>query len=141
MAIGAQALPWRTPAVFAELMPSWEMRSYHIAERCNGMVFFDRGLPDVLGYLRLMELPVPDHMEKAARTFRYNRRVFIAPPWEDIFAQDRERKQDFAEAVRTYESMAAIYQDYGYELVEIPRAPMEQRVEFVLWNTKIGEDS
>jgi predicted ATPase len=131
-AIGGRGLPWIDPAAFAELMLCWEIRSYRLAQDSGGVVFFDRGMADVVGYLRLMKLPVPDYMEKAARTFRYNRRVFLAPPWENIFAQDQERKQDFAEAVRTYESMVATYRDYGYELLEIPRAPVEERVDFVL---------
>lgn len=134
--IGGQALPWINPAAFAELMLCWEMRSYRMALEWSGDVFFDRGLPDVIGYLRLMKLPVPSYMEKAARTFRYHRHVFVAPPWEEIFAPDRERKQGFAEAVRTYESMVATYRDFGYELVEIPKAPVEERVEFVLRSMK-----
>jgi len=64
--------------------------------------------------------------------FRYNRRVFIAPPWQDIFQQDSERKQDFEEAVRTYEALVASYTTYGYELVEIPRVSVEERARFVL---------
>src|SRR5437868_14782688 len=58
VAIGGAALPWRDPAAFAELMLVWEMRSYHMARELPGPVFFDRGVPDVLGYLRLMQLPV-----------------------------------------------------------------------------------
>ncbi len=60
MAIGGRALPWVDPALFAEMMLVWEMRSYHLAEQQAGLVFFDRGVPDVLGYLRLLNLPVPD---------------------------------------------------------------------------------
>lgn len=101
MAIGGKALPWGDPMLFAEAMLSWEMRSYRMAEARTPPVFFDRAVPDVIGYLRLMKLPVPEHMIRAAAVFRYNRRVFIAPPWLEIFRQDRERKQDFQEAVRT----------------------------------------
>jgi predicted ATPase len=97
-------------------------------------VFFDRGVPDVLGYLRLLNLPVPAHMQKAASTFRYNRRVFIAPPWREIFQQDRERKQDFDEAVRTYDALAATYTELGYTLVEIPCVLVGERVRFLLSN-------
>ena len=89
-------------------------------------------MPDVIGYLRMLGLPVPHHMEVAAATFRYHRRVFIAPPWPDIFRQDRERKQSLGEAVRTYEAMVDVYGAYGYELVELPRSSVEQRVRFVL---------
>jgi predicted ATPase len=132
VAIGGAALPWSDPAAFAELMLSWEMRSYRLAQAQTGPVFFDRGVPDIVGYLRLSGLPVPPHVAKAAETFRYNPRVFIAPPWEDIFRQDAERKQSFDEAARTYEAMVATYGAYGYELVELPRAGVAERLRFVL---------
>src|SRR5690348_10895682 len=90
LSIGGRALPWIDPAFFAELMLSWELRSYRMAESERGPVFFDRGIPDVVGYLQLMKLPVPPHMIKAVETFRYNPRVFLAPPWPEIFSQDRE---------------------------------------------------
>ena len=139
MAIGGSALPWGDRARFAELMLSWEMRSYHIALLTTGQVFFDRGVPDVVGYVRLLKRTVPPHMEKAAQVFRYNPRVFIAPPWQQIFRQDRERKQDFAEAVRTYEVMLETYSAYGYELIEIPRASVAARMDFVLSHARVSE--
>jgi predicted ATPase len=132
--IGGSALPWSDRRLFAEMMLCWEMRSYRMAEHETGPVFFDRGVPDVLGYLRLLNLPVPAHMRKAASTFLYNRRVFIAPPWREIFQQDRERKQDFDEAVRTYDALAATYAELGYTLVKLPCVPVDERVRFLLSN-------
>ena len=134
MAIAGRALPWGDPILFAELMLCWEMRSYHIAQRQAGPVFFDRGVPDVVGYLRLLGQPVPEYMQKAVATFRYNRRVFIAPPWCEIFGPDRERQQTFDQAVRTYEAMVATYTEHGYDLVEIPRLSLGERVGFVRKN-------
>ncbi|WP_107312277.1 AAA family ATPase [Burkholderia metallica] len=131
MAIDGRALPWRDPAAFAELMLSWEMRSYELARHAGGPVFFDRGVPDVIGYLRLTGLPVPAHAQAAARRFRYHPRVFIAPPWPDIYTQDTERRQDFAEALRTYDAMVECYTTYGYRLVELPRDSVQARVRFV----------
>lgn len=107
VATGGTALPWRDPPFFAELMLCWEMRSYRVAQEQPGPVFFDRGMPDVSGYLRLLGLPVPKHVKNAADAFRYNRRVFILPPWPDIFRRDSERKQSFEEAVRTCDAMIA----------------------------------
>ena len=121
----------RDPALFAELMLSWELRSYRMAQGQSGPVFFDRGVPDVIGYLRLMELPVRPHVERAAALFRYNRRVFIAPPWAEIFTPDAERKQSFGEAVRTHEAMIATYTELGYEPVELPRCSIAERVAFL----------
>lgn len=135
MAIGGPALPWNDPALFAELMLSWELRSYHAALEQKGPVFFDRGVPDTLGYLRLTGLPVPAHVRNAAERFRYARRVFIAPPWPEISGQDNERKQTFDEAERTYHSVAGVYTELGYELVPLPLAPVETRLRFVLAET------
>ena len=139
MAIDGRALPWRDPPLFAELMLSMDMRSYRLAEKSAAPVFFDRGIPDVLAYLRLMNIPVPEHMHNAARTSSYNRNVFIAPPWQEIFHQDLERKQDFDEAIRTYQALVATYTALGHELVEIPRLPLDDRVSFIL--SRVGAPS
>lgn len=131
-AIGGPALPWNDPPLFAELMLSWEMRSHTLASAQAGPVFFDRGLPDIAGYLRVSGLPVPDHVKAAARTLRYNRRVFILPPWPEIFSQDSERKQDLHEAERTFEAMVETYTAFGYDLITVPCLPVEERRLFVL---------
>ncbi len=132
MAIGGRALPWQDPALFAELMLAWELRSWHEANALPGPVVFDRGVPDTLGYLRLTGLPVPAHMYEAARRFRYRRRVFIAPPWPEIFTQDSERRQTLDEARRTHDAMVEIYTELDYELLPLPRASIEQRADFVI---------
>lgn len=129
--IGGDALPWADRSLFAELMLSWEMRSYDLAREQKGPVFFDRGVPDIIGYLTLCGLPVPDHMRRAASMIRYNRTVFLVPPWEEIFGQDAERKQDFNEAVRTFEAMKETYRGLGYEIALLPKTTVQERVNFI----------
>lgn len=131
VAVAGRALPWTDPALFAELMLCWEMRSYRIAAAQTAPVFFDRGVPDIVGYLKLEGRPIPDHLHVAAEKFLYHRRVFIAPPWPEIYEQDDERKQSYAEAVRTYESMVEAYTAYGYELVHLPLASVAKRAQFI----------
>jgi predicted ATPase len=130
--VGGNALPWADRGAFAELMFNWEMGSYDWARGVKGPVIFDRGIPDVIGYLTLVKLPVPEHMERAAREFRYHGNVFISPPWPEIFGQDTERKQTFEEARATYDVMVKTYSAYGYSLVPLPLVSVEERVEFVV---------
>ncbi|MGC1676880.1 MAG: AAA family ATPase [Candidatus Binataceae bacterium] len=132
VAIGGRALPWCDPAMFTEMMLAWEMRSYHLACEADGPVFFDRGIPELAGYLRLVGQPVPAHVEKVVETFRYNRRVFLAPLWPEIYTQDSERKQTLEDAERSYNAIVEAYTQYGHELIEIPRVSVEERVRFVL---------
>jgi predicted ATPase len=75
---------------------------------------------------------VPAHVEAAVRAFAYRREVFIAPPWRDIYRTDDERTQSWAEAVRTYESVRETYMRYGYRPVELPRATVAERADFLL---------
>lgn len=130
--IGGSALPWRDRALFAELMLAWELRSHGEAARLDRPVAMDRGVPDVLGYLTLCGLPVPAHVAEAARLFRYNRRVFLAPWWDAIYVQDDERRQDRREAEATGRVMAKTYARLGYDVVALPLAGIEARADFVL---------
>ncbi|MBL6081667.1 AAA family ATPase [Belnapia sp. T18] len=132
VAIGGSALPWDDRLGFAELMLGWELRSHREARERAGPVFFDRGVPDVVGYLTLCSLAVPSHVQRAAGAFRYNRQVFIAPPWPEIFGQDAERKQSPDEAQATYEAMVGTYSEYGYELTHLPHTSVEERTRFIL---------
>ncbi|QFG37655.1 putative ATPase [Paracoccus pantotrophus] len=130
--IGGKALPWADRALFAELMLGWELRSYQDALQSDEPVLMDRGIPDVVGYLTLCGLPVPAHFEAAAKTYPYNKRVFLAPYWDAIFTQDTERKQDRQEAEATAKVMAETYRRIGYKIVELPLVGIEQRADFVI---------
>lgn len=132
VAIGGTALHWADQRLFAELMLMHEIRNYEEAREQAGLVFFDRGVPELCGYLPMVGRETPPHFERAAELYRYNRTVFLAPPWREIFAGDAERKQDFDEAVRSFEHCLAIYLAKGYGVVELPRASVAERVRFVL---------
>ena len=74
-----------------------------VTENANP-VFFDRGIPESVGYCRLIKSNIPDYLYKAAQSYRYNQKVFITPPWGDIYQHDKERKQSWEEAVESVSS-------------------------------------
>lgn len=131
-AIGGRALHEDDSGLFAELMLMHEIRSYEEARAWPGLVFFDRGVPELTGYLPMVGLPARAHFDRAAELYRYNRTVFLAPPWREIYANDAERKQGWEEAVDSGERCAAAYRAWGYDIVELPKAGVEERVAFVL---------
>lgn len=130
-AIEGDGVPWRNPQLYAELMLAQDMRSYQ-QQNEGGLLFYDRGIPDIIGYLKTIGEDVPEHFYRAAKLYRYHHKVFVFPPWPEIYAQDRERKQPFDEALRTYEAMVSVYCGEGYEVVTVPKAPVAQRGAFVL---------
>jgi predicted ATPase len=128
---GGRALPWVDPLAFAEAMLAHDIDSYATRRNATGPVFFDRGIPDIIGYLRLEKMPVAPAMLHAARAHRYRDPVFICPPWPEIYTADNERKQSFDVAERTYRAMVEVYSEFGYGLIEVPRQDVEARIRFV----------
>ena len=106
------------------------IKVYH--KENEGILFFDRGIPDTLAYARLIGLTDRKEIELAVDKYRYNRQVFILPPWENIYHTDKERKQSFNEAIDTYYVMKDVYKDAGYTLIEVPKLPVTERRNFVI---------
>lgn len=142
-AIGGAGVHAADRVLFRELMLAHMIDRYEQAGVTDQPVFFDRGIPGLIGYCRLIGVPVPDHIRRAADVYRYYETVFVMPPWREIYARDHERHQDFAEAVRTYEVVVEGYREAGYTLLEPPKAGVAERADFVLeqvgtWVAKRG---
>jgi predicted ATPase len=58
--------------------------------------------------------------------------VFLAPPWKEIYETDSERKQDFAEAERTFTQLSEVYRRCGYESMLLPKLTPSARAQFIL---------
>ncbi len=132
--INGEGLPWKNKMLFARLMFEASVKAYQEIIETAGLqpVFFNRGIWDTIGYLRLENIPVPEEMEIKAREIKYHDHVFILPPWKQIYENDPERKQSFREAVSTFDRMKEIYQENGCHLIEVPEGPVEKRAEFIL---------
>ncbi|MGE0063679.1 MAG: AAA family ATPase [Xanthobacteraceae bacterium] len=128
---GGRALPWLNPLAFAGAMLARDVANYEAMRGAAAPVVFDRGIPDIAGYLRLEGLDPPQALRAAMRRHRYRPCVFICPPWREIYTADSERWQSFDVARRTYRAMVEVYGELGYELVEVPRAPVEARLRFI----------
>jgi len=92
---------------------------------------FDRGFPDNVGFLQMMGLRIPDELGLACKNYRYAGPIFVAPPWKEIYHGDQDRIQDWHEAETTYEAVTSTWRRYGYELIELPKASVNERANFV----------
>lgn len=133
------ALPWLDKVAFRDEMVREELASYQAYESSEQQVFFDRSIVDSYGYSLLETLPISESLLNNCNELAYNSKVFIFPPWDSIFINDQERKQDFGEAIATYEKMVTAYNQFGYQLVEVPKLSVEERVEFILTSIDSGE--
>lgn len=99
-------------------------------ERKLPLAFYDRGIPDVLAYMNIFGQDYPDHFHQIALQHRYDL-VFLAPVWPEIFHNDPERMETMETALRAESALRQTYTDYGYDLISIPFAPVEERADFL----------
>jgi predicted ATPase len=124
------ALPWTDPMRFAERCLARAVYFYNCARPDDGPVLFDRSVVDAVTAMERLG-GAPAHALEAVRRYRYARRVFMVPPWPELFAADPERRHDFAAAVAEYEALLASCAAKGYETVIVPCLGLEERVAFV----------
>ena len=124
-----QALPWRNLAAFADRAIALAKSDHQAAQTLEGPVFFDRSLIDAIAAL---EHATGSSAADQVGGFRYNSKVFLAPPWPEIYVSDSERAHDFAQAVTEYARLSAIYPRMGYTVIHLPKLAIAQRVNFIL---------
>lgn len=128
---GGMALRSADPLAFAEAMLAAHLAEIAAMSDIGGPVVFDRGLPDVVGFLEVSGLPVAPAIDAACRTNRYDGPIFRAPAWLDIYQQDAERIQTLEEAIASDRAVTAAWQRYGYEVIDLPLAPVAERLAFL----------
>ncbi|MEM1258487.1 MAG: ATP-binding protein [Bacteroidota bacterium] len=97
------------------------------------MCFFDRGIPDVLAYMDFFGQEYPISFKTISRDCRYDH-IFILPPWKSIYISDNERLESFEEAQELHKHLSATYKSLGYHTIQVPKAPIAERISFVLEN-------
>lgn len=129
---GIDQLFLQDPLVFSELLLNQRINQYRKADEMkNELVFFDRGIPDVMGYLDYLGVSYPEIYRVRSSELRYSK-VFMMPPWKKIYHTDNERYESFEQSLRIYDELKKTYERLGYEYEIIPEASVENRIEFIL---------
>lgn len=129
-AVGGSGLPWIDLAAFLRRAIAMAIADHAAAAKNTGWTFFDRGLIDAAAALQAMT--GDDVLRPLAAAHRYHRRMFMAPPWPEIYVADDGRRHGFEAAVAEYDRLAATYPALGYEVVLLPKIPTAARADFVL---------
>jgi predicted ATPase len=129
--IKAPGVPEQNADLFTMLMLSRAIHNYEQNSATEAPVLFDRGIPDLIAYARLFQLDETPYAN-AVQEFRYHPTVFYFPAWEEIYTTDAERKMSFEAAKEFGGVVRSIYQKFEYQILEVPRCPLEERVKFIL---------
>jgi len=124
--------PRPDPKIFAREIFDKDWMNYFTNSLQPSLLFFDRSFMDSAGLLFKCDTVAYDKIKDTNLKNRYNNKVFITPPWSEIYHTDNERDQSFEEAIEVYEWLAQWYKQHDYDIVIIPKDTIENRVKFIL---------
>ncbi|MEC3908427.1 ATP-binding protein [Tamlana sp. 2201CG12-4] len=120
------------PLLFSELLLDGRKQQFADAKKFgNQTVFFDRGIPDVLAYMDYIGDTYPQPFVDACLESVYDT-IFILKPWQAIYTSDNERYENFDQALKIHEYLVKTYENYNYQLIDVPFGTVENRTDFIL---------
>ncbi|MBQ4822531.1 ATP-binding protein [Aquimarina sp. MMG016] len=99
------------------------------------ILFYDRGIPDVLAYMDYFGQSYKDDFKQACKTNTYDH-IFLLPPWKEIYVSDEERYESFEQAQEIHNHLLETYSRFGYQCIEVPFGTVKERNDFILKNIK-----
>jgi len=129
---GIEQLFLENPLLFSELLLEGRKKQFiNAVTEPHEVVFLDRGIPDILAYMHYIGDSYPAHFDTACQENKYTR-VFILPPWQEIYVSDDARYENYEQAKLIFNHLTETYKNYGYHLIEVPKGPVNKRIDFIL---------
>lgn len=126
---GVEQLFLEDPLAFSNELLQRRIQQFQDSQ--NGINFYDRGIPDVPAYHKFTGDPIPESYLAACNNYRYDL-VFFLPPWKEIYQSDNERYESYDQAVAIGKTLTDFYQSQNYEVVAVPKLPVDQRLSHLL---------
>ncbi|WP_435625463.1 AAA family ATPase [Flagellimonas sp.] len=95
------------------------------------IIFFDRGIPDVLAYMDFFDQPYNEEFTGVSQSNPYDT-IFLLPPWREIYISDNERLESYEEAEKIDAALHDTYTRFGYTPIDVPKKPVPERIDFIL---------
>ena len=117
---------------FAREIFDHDIKNFISNSDLSSLLFFDRSFMDSASMLFDSDVDSYDKIRNTHLTNRYNNKVFITPPWQEIYRSDAERDQSFEQSIEVYQRLENWYREHGYDIVILPKDAIENRVKFIL---------
>jgi predicted ATPase len=98
-----------------------------------GHVFFDRSVLDALYSLDQLTPLNERELNTWLSKYQYYPKVFLLPPWKEIYTNDAERDHTFEHAEWVYSITQEWYRRLDqYQLIEVPKVSVAERCTYIL---------
>tara|TARA_B100000963_G_scaffold342501_1_gene343408 strand:+ start:115 stop:639 length:525 start_codon:yes stop_codon:yes gene_type:complete len=129
LTLNTNKVPWDDIIGFSKLVLAEQIKDFKSAN--SDLVFYDRGIPDIIGYITHKQKELFKGLKDSSQMNRYNQ-VFILPPWKDIYTTDNERRENFKESELIFNEIEKAYKLSGYHPVRVPLDSTYNRMTFIL---------
>ena len=120
------------PLLFSNLLLEGREKQFLEAHKSKDtFVFFDRGIPDVHAYLEFSNTDYPNYFIEKSKKHLYTK-VFMLPPWKEIYTSDNERYESFEQAVEIHHYLKKTYLQIGYTISIVPYGSIQERTDYIL---------
>jgi predicted ATPase len=135
---GIEQLFLTDPLLFSQRILEGRRSQFTASESlADPLVFFDRGLPDVVAYLDCFDTEYPKEFSEICAVHQYDA-IFLLPPWKEIHTSDNERYENFEEALQIHDCLEQAYKSFGYDVIEVPKVSIEDRIAFIIEKLKLN---
>lgn len=113
----------------------WNLEIKHYAQgllKKERLVFYDRGFFDGFAYCQLSHLHHLHERVMQGEHIHYDYVFLLDPLPEKYYATDTKRKESYKEGLAIHKLIASMYRKYGYKLIRVPFATVQQRTSFIL---------
>ena len=124
--------PRPDPYVFVQEMLRIDIENFVHHATNQEPVFFERGVLDAVCGLDRLEPMSEIELSVWLSKYRYFSKVFVLPPWKAIYVNDAERDHTFEHAESVNRITQEWYRRIGYQVIEVPMVPVDERCTFVL---------
>ena len=129
---GIEQLFLKDPLLFSQLLLEGREQQFLNADKENAdIVFFDRGIPDVHGYMNYIGVDYPDIYKEKSLKYRYTI-IFMTPPWQEIYQSDNERYESYEQSLAIHNHLKKTYLELEYSILDVPFVSINERVQFIL---------
>ena len=128
-----RVFPWTELSEFVDRLWKVQIAQFEDRVQSAGPVFYDRGLPDALAFLRFHDAESPSGYRDACVRCRYSVVFNLAMP--STYSRDAQRPYDRNDSNELGLLNETEYRDLGYELVNCPSTAALDRAHHVLART------
>jgi predicted ATPase len=135
--LNTDIVPWGDHLQFSKNVAASQLLQFK--SQNHSIAFYDRGILDGLAYLRHSEIIPPPNLMEYYKNIEYHKDVFYFKHWSEIHENDETRREPEEDVILIQEEIKKTYQEFGYNIIEVPKTTVDLRVEFIL--KQIGEYS